>query len=339
MSFSFYPNHEYGCKQVGHCPHLGGASLGTLVLLAVENQESRGALLRQLDAERQAVSKLVVEVELLKKQLAQAKLELKLERQAKFATNRQKQAGETSGTSVPRAIEDLFGFRFTPASLLRFERLLTDRAEPIVEDIRKKIASSDEAVHADETYWLLDGQRSYYWIHAFPKEAGRGDRLAAEQVEAADDLGTGSRQGADLAGADQTLPGLLAGVSRRSARAADQQSCRALPAATGDPAEDHVRTSHAVGRDGHGAGHDDQRDGQTSWAQGAGHPLSNVDQATGPSAAVHLRGPRHGGLLSFSVSPIGNLPEPLPLISSKPDYGSPCPAHVVRASEGSPLRA
>jgi hypothetical protein len=52
MSFSFYPRHEYGCKQVSHCPHLGGASLGTLVLLVKENEQRREPLYRQLDAER-----------------------------------------------------------------------------------------------------------------------------------------------------------------------------------------------------------------------------------------------------------------------------------------------
>ena len=28
----FYPKHEYGCPNVGHCSHLGGAALGSLVL-------------------------------------------------------------------------------------------------------------------------------------------------------------------------------------------------------------------------------------------------------------------------------------------------------------------
>lgn len=294
MSLPFYPKHEYGCKQVGHCPHLGGASLGTLVLLAEENEESREYLHRQLDAERERSNRLFRENESLKEQLARAKLELKLERQTKFATNQQKQAHSAAGSSsesvspaktrkpkrgapkghpgwyrptpreydllvevaapercphcqgpvsvypslpksdhlqedliegraqvtlyrrpqarcrtcrrwarqagegeilgsrigphlramalylrheigistrkVPRAIEDLFGFHFTPAALLGFEKLLADLAEPVVEDIRKKIASSDEAVHADETYWTCDAQRSYYWIHGTQKQ-------------------------------------------------------------------------------------------------------------------------------------------------------------------------
>lgn len=289
MSFCFYPKHEHGCRHVGHCPHLGGASLGTLVLVANENEESRDYVYRQLDAARESISELVAEVESLKKQLAQAKQELQLERQNKFATNQQKQADGNSASTpatdpcgkakkrkrgapkghpgwyrptpseydllvevaaprccpdcqgpvsvyeslpksehlqedlidgrthvtlfrrpkarccscrrwacqagegeildsmigphlrsmalylrheigistrkVPRAIEDLFGFRFTAATLLNFEKLLADRAEPVVEDIRKKVASSEGAVHADETYWTCDGQRSYYWIH------------------------------------------------------------------------------------------------------------------------------------------------------------------------------
>ena len=288
MSFDFYPNHEHDCPHVRCCPHVGGASLGLVVLAANEEEESREHLLRQLDTERKTISQLVAEVEALKQQLAQAKLELKLERRTKFATNQQKQADSGPGTSssssqngasrkrgapvghpgwyrstpteydvlvevpapqrcphcrgpvseyaslppadhlqedlvagrlqvtlfrrprarcrqcrrwarqagageildsmigphlrsialylrheigitsrkVPRAIEDLFGFRFTPAALLSFEKLAADQAEPVVEDVRQKVASSDGAVHADETYWVLDGERSYYWIHA-----------------------------------------------------------------------------------------------------------------------------------------------------------------------------
>jgi hypothetical protein len=288
VSFGFYPKHEFGCKQLRHCPHLGGAALGAVVLLANENQESREHLYRQLDAERERSNRLYAENELLKQQLAQAKQELKLERRTKFATNRQRRANAASASAparaqnrkrgapkghpgwyrprpteydllvevpaprccphcqgpvrlyasqpksdhlqedlvdgrphvtlfrhpaarcracrdwvrqagegeilksrigprlrsmalylrheigvstrkVPRAIEDLFGFGFTAAALLNFERLLGDQAKPLVEDIRKKIASDEGAVHADETYWLLDGQRSYYWIHGTDK--------------------------------------------------------------------------------------------------------------------------------------------------------------------------
>jgi hypothetical protein len=70
---------------------------------------------------------------------------------------------------VPRAIADLFQFRFTPAALIGFEKLLAADAEPVADDIRKKVAASDGAVHADETYWTLDGERAYYWVHATDK--------------------------------------------------------------------------------------------------------------------------------------------------------------------------
>jgi hypothetical protein len=289
VEFCFYPRHEYACPNVRHCPHLGGAALGSLVLAANENDEAQDYLHRQLDAERERSSRLFEENESLKKQLAQAKLELKLERQTKFATNRQQRADAGSQTSepvernqgkerkrgapighpawyrprptaydllvevaapeccphcqgpvseyrsgpavdhlqedlidrhyqvtlfrhpqarcrrcrrwvqqagegellgsrigpqvrslalylrhdigisvrkVPRAMEEMFGIRFVPATLLAFERLLAGKAQPLVEDICKKVASSEGAVHADETYWTLDGARSYYWIHA-----------------------------------------------------------------------------------------------------------------------------------------------------------------------------
>ena len=37
MGFSFYPKHEQNCPNVSHCPHWGGAALGTLVLMATAN--------------------------------------------------------------------------------------------------------------------------------------------------------------------------------------------------------------------------------------------------------------------------------------------------------------
>ncbi len=37
MSFVFYPRLEQSCPNVSHCPHLGGAALGTLVRVANEN--------------------------------------------------------------------------------------------------------------------------------------------------------------------------------------------------------------------------------------------------------------------------------------------------------------
>ncbi|MCP4941104.1 MAG: hypothetical protein GY924_03890 [Planctomycetaceae bacterium] len=97
MSFCFYPNHEHGCRNVNRCPHLGGAALGMLVLRANTSEATIGNLYKRLDAERERNTKLVEETLRLEKELEQAKLELKLERQNKFATNQQKEE-ETNDT-------------------------------------------------------------------------------------------------------------------------------------------------------------------------------------------------------------------------------------------------
>jgi transposase len=287
MSFCFYPKHEHGCPNVNHCPHLGSASLGTLVQVANENEESRWYLHRRLDAECARSSRLYEETVRLQKELDQVKLELKFERQNKFAPNRQKDdekpgpsasaagdsqtrrkrgapmghpgwfrktpmeydwdvdvpppkrcpycqeavtvedgfdpsehlqedvidgqyrvvlyrhpaacchdcgewllqpgEGELLGSrlgpclrsmvlflrvcigisyrKIPQVIQELFGFTLSPAALIGFEKKLSTLAQPVAEDIAKKIASSDGAVHADETYSLLDGQRAYFWVH------------------------------------------------------------------------------------------------------------------------------------------------------------------------------
>ena len=290
MSFCFYPNHEFGCEHVGHCPHMGGASVGMVVLQANENMQMQQYLHGVIDAERERNSKLFVENQQLQEELERVKLELKLERQNKFATNQEKQKEEDSvdqavpseqttkkrgapvghpgwfrptpqeydwivdvaapsrcphcqghvtsqhdaeeidhlqediidgqyrvvlyrhpaarcddcrawvqqpgkdeilgsrigphlrstavylrnviGISyrkVPRVLEELFGITFTPAALIGFETMLAEKAEPVVEDIAKKLSSSDGPVHADETFWTLDGERTYYWVHGDEK--------------------------------------------------------------------------------------------------------------------------------------------------------------------------
>ena len=70
---------------------------------------------------------------------------------------------------IPQIIEEMHGITFTPAALIGFETMLAEKAEPVVEDIAKKLASSDGAVHADETYWTTDGQRSFFWVHGDEK--------------------------------------------------------------------------------------------------------------------------------------------------------------------------
>lgn len=291
MKFCFYPNHEYACPQVCHCPHLGGASLGSVVLAASDHDDHFKMVYGQLDFEREQNIKLLAEIEKLQSDLAQVRLELKLERQGKFICGGDAQAdaqeadlavgtapaadktpgkrgapvghpgwfrptpseydqlvlvappsecphcngqvriyedcdpydhfqedvldhryqtmlfrhtagrcldcrrwvrqagpGEILGSrigprmralamylrndigisyrKVPQALEEMFGFSFVPASLIAFEKVLAELAEPLVDDIAKKLGSSDGAVHADETYWTCDGQRAFYWLHA-----------------------------------------------------------------------------------------------------------------------------------------------------------------------------
>src|SRR5689334_17375318 len=96
MDFCFYPRHEYACPHVGHCPHLGGAALSTLVDAASDQGQYLDMLHGQLDFERQQISELVAENEDLKRQLAQVRLELKLERQRKFACGREAKDDATS---------------------------------------------------------------------------------------------------------------------------------------------------------------------------------------------------------------------------------------------------
>ncbi len=70
---------------------------------------------------------------------------------------------------VPRTIQELFGVSFSPAALLGFEDKLAQRATAVVDEIAKKLGSSDGPVHADETYWTLDGERAYFWVHGNDK--------------------------------------------------------------------------------------------------------------------------------------------------------------------------
>ena len=78
MTFCFYPNHEFACLQLRHCPHLGGAGLASLVLIANRSEATRESSLHTIRTLEKQNATLLLNVVELQDQLAQAKLELKL---------------------------------------------------------------------------------------------------------------------------------------------------------------------------------------------------------------------------------------------------------------------
>ena len=58
---------------------------------------------------------------------------------------------------------ELFGLEFAPASALGFDRKASAEGEPIYQDLRDKIRTS-EVVHADETSWRNDGVGHHVWF-------------------------------------------------------------------------------------------------------------------------------------------------------------------------------
>jgi transposase len=84
MHFVFYPKHEFGCRHVDRCPHLGGASLGWLVHAADEQTEWTDSLLRQIDGLRAESAAKSNKIAQLAARVEQLECELKAERQKQF---------------------------------------------------------------------------------------------------------------------------------------------------------------------------------------------------------------------------------------------------------------
>jgi len=102
MEFLFYPRLEHGCANVGHCPHLGGASLSMVVSAANENSQSIDMLHGQLAYEREAVGRLVAQNAQLQQQLEQARRELRAERQRRFTKDRPEVVEEPVAAPLPK---------------------------------------------------------------------------------------------------------------------------------------------------------------------------------------------------------------------------------------------
>jgi transposase len=102
MHFCFYPKHEFGCPHVNHCPHLGGAALGTLVLAADEQTEWTDSLLRQIDSLRAEDTAKYHKIEEQAARIEQLERELKAERQKQFKAKKEEPApAETDEAPAP----------------------------------------------------------------------------------------------------------------------------------------------------------------------------------------------------------------------------------------------
>jgi transposase len=75
---------------------------------------------------------------------------------------------------VQHILASLFGMPLVPASAMAFDRQATTRGQPLYEQLRAKLKSSDVA-YADETSWREDGQGRYLWF-------GGNEHLAVYQV-------------------------------------------------------------------------------------------------------------------------------------------------------------
>ena len=102
MHFVFYPKHEFGCRHVASCPHLGGASLGLLVHAADQQTEWTNSLLRQIDGLRAECSAKSGRIAELTAQVEQLQCELKAERQKQFQRKKDAPAKGESESAPPQ---------------------------------------------------------------------------------------------------------------------------------------------------------------------------------------------------------------------------------------------
>ena len=103
MSYVFYPKHEYGCPNVGHCPHLGGAALGSVVFEANGHMEWTDSLLRQIDALRETDAAKSQKIQELQRKVDELQLELKAERQKQFKATKEPAAEEADPAAKKEA--------------------------------------------------------------------------------------------------------------------------------------------------------------------------------------------------------------------------------------------
>ncbi|MGO9107773.1 MAG: hypothetical protein ACLP9L_00940 [Thermoguttaceae bacterium] len=106
MHFVFYPKHQYRCPHVSHCPHLGGAALGTLVDVADEQTDWTDSLLRQIDSLRAESTTKSHKIEEQAVRIGQLERELKSERQKQFQCKKEEPAER--GNKEQRGRESIY---------------------------------------------------------------------------------------------------------------------------------------------------------------------------------------------------------------------------------------
>jgi transposase len=99
VSFVFYPKHEYRCPNVMHCPHVGGAALGSVVFQANQNDQRQSWLFRQLDGSREENAAKARRIAELETRVEQLEAELKAERQKQFKAARPEEEPVPCGVS------------------------------------------------------------------------------------------------------------------------------------------------------------------------------------------------------------------------------------------------
>ena len=103
MHFPFYPKHEYGCPHVDHCPHLGSASLGSVVHAANFNEDQIDLFWRQIDGLRAENTAKSGKIEELTARVEQLERELKAERQKQFKSTKEASSEASSRRMRSRA--------------------------------------------------------------------------------------------------------------------------------------------------------------------------------------------------------------------------------------------
>jgi transposase len=100
MHFPFYPKHQFGCPHVDHCPHLGSASLGSVVYAANVNEDQINLFWRQIDGLRTENTAKSGKIEELTARVEQLERELKAERQKQFKCKKEEPAASDPPAEV-----------------------------------------------------------------------------------------------------------------------------------------------------------------------------------------------------------------------------------------------